>query len=486
MESNRRTDITLTVSQQRAFDKMKEFVNGDERIFILKGYAGTGKTTLMRFLINELKEHKKAYRLLASTGRAAKVLRDLTGDDEGASTLHSMIYQFKDLNKDLSEQNDVNIDKTGQLFLVFDTVKIDETDNGETIYIIDEASMISDVEAQNITQAKFGNGRLLKELLEYDNRKKSKFIFVGDPCQLPPISEKDSPALSAEYFKKTFGLNATEVSLTEIMRQESDNSLIAVSKEIRSLFKSAPDAKEYYGQNKVWGKISMMRRCCKLHIAVDEMIERYISDIQASGFTDSICICKANKRCMEISLKVRERLGYTGAVQVGDMLMVVQNNILGLVNGDMVKVEEVKDEYVRKAGLYFRQVSVRELFSNTKYTLLMIENTLVSGKPNLDSAQQTELFIDFVIRMKEKGITQKNAKMFNTAMTHDPYLNALRCQYGYAVTCHKAQGGEWDNVYIDVPRNIMLNPVKETYQWLYTAMTRSKNTLHMVDDFYLK
>lgn len=486
MEVNRKTDIALTVSQQRAFDKMKDFVGSHDRVFILKGFAGTGKTTLMRFLIQELKQQNKTYKLLASTGRAAKILRDLTGDDDGASTIHSLIYQFKDLNKDMSEQKEINADSTGQLFLVFDTVNIDENQEGDTIYIIDEASMVADIEDKLITQAKFGSGRLLKELLDYDLRENSKFIFVGDPCQLPPINENNSPALSIEYFKKTFGITAQEAILTEIMRQESDNSLIAVSKEIRSLYNAAPSDKAFYGSNRVWGKIKMMRRCCKIHLSINDMVSSYINDIQENGYEDSIYICKQNKRCTEISSVVREALGYKGVIEEGDLLMVVQNNSHGLVNGDMVEVISVNNNIERRAGLYFRQVTIKELFSQNKLTLLLLESLLTSDKANLDSSQQTELFIDFAIRMKDKGITQKNKMAFQMAMQNDPYLNALRCSYGYAITCHKAQGGEWKNVYIDVPRNIVLNPIKADYQWIYTAMTRSRNTLHMVDDFYLQ
>ena len=116
----------------------------------------------------------------------------------------------------------------------------------------------------------------------------------------------------------------------------------------------------------------------------------------------------------------------------------------------------------------------------------MIEEILYQSRLNLTNYQQQDLFVDFILRMKEKGITQKDEEEFYKMMSGDPYLNALRCKYGYAVTCHKSQGGEWDDVFVQVPRNITLNPIKETYQWIYTAMTRAKNTLHMIDDFFIR
>ena len=133
-----------------------------------------------------------------------------------------------------------------------------------------------------------------------------------------------------------------------------------------------------------------------------------------------------------------------------------------------------------------REVTVKELFTQRTVKTLMIEEIVNQSRLNLDSAQQQALFIDFIKRMRNKRITQKDTRQFNHAMMTDPYLNALRCVFGYAITCHKSQGGEWEDVYVNVPRNITLNPTKEKYQWVYTSMTRAKKTLHMVDDFYIK
>ena len=484
------SNIKLTTSQENVLKQILDFVNvSKDRVFILKGYAGTGKTTLMRFLIKALAEKGKHYRLLASTGRAAKVLANLSEANGQTSTIHSMVYSFNGLNKEFEEKEEPKVDKDGQLFLVFEPSKLDENANPETVYIIDEASMVSDVMTKDVTQAKFGDGRLLKELLEYDSRPNSKFIFVGDPCQLPPIEQYYSPALMKDYFLEQFGLTAQEAQLTEIMRQQGVCGIVDASKQIRRLYNAAPNNSVNYGLQKLWGFLPFRRyRDIQLHPSLENMLNDYVAKVKTSGLNSAVCICRSNKACSQLSGMIRRKLGYTScSIQKGDLLMVIQNNMpTGLMNGDMVTVEEIAPEITIRARLTFRQVRVKELFTGKTYTTLLIEEIAYQGRLNLDSSQQQALFVDFIIRIKEKGITQKHKKAFYNAMFKDPYLNALRCMFGYAITCHKSQGGEWEEVYVHVPRNITLNPTKETYQWVYTSMTRARKTLHMIDDFYIK
>ena len=490
MDQNNLENIELTSSQDRVLKSILNFINeSTDRIFILKGYAGTGKTTLMRFLIQELDKVQKDYRLLASTGRAAKVLANLSNRNGSTSTIHSLVYSFNGLSKNYDDKEQPVVDKDGQLFLVFEPSKLDEKEVPETIYIIDEASMVSDVEVKDVTQAKFGDGRLLKELLDYDQRAGSKFIFVGDPCQLPPIEEYYSPALIKDYFQKEFNMSASEAQLTEIMRQNGASGIIDASKQIRGLYNQAPNESSIYGSQKLWGYLPFRQfKDIKLHSNLESMIDDYVSKIKLSGLNSAVCICRTNRACSQLSAVIREKLGLCSEnIQKGDLLMVIQNNMpTGLMNGDMVTIEELGPRTQSRAGLSFREVTVKELFTQRTIKTLMIEEIVNQSRLNLDSAQQQALFIDFIMRMRDMGITQKNARRFNHAMINDPYLNALRCVYGYAITCHKSQGGEWDEVYVHVPRNITLNPTKETYQWMYTSMTRAKKTLHMVDDFFIK
>ena len=490
MGQNDISNIKLTTSQDIVLKQILDFVNGsDDRVFILKGYAGTGKTTLMRFLIKALAEKGKNYRLLASTGRAAKVLANLSEANGQTSTIHSMVYEFNGLNKEFEEKEEPKVDKDGQLFLVFEPSRLDVDASPETVYIIDEASMVSDVATKDVTQAKFGDGRLLKELLEYDPRPGSKFVFVGDPCQLPPIEQYYSPALMKGYFLQQFGMTAQEAQLTEIMRQQGVSGIVDASKQIRRLYNAAPDNSQMYGSQKLWGFLPFRRyKDILLHPDLESMLNDYVSKVKVSGLNSAVCICRSNKACSQLSEIIRQKLGYTdNHIQVGDLLMVIQNNMpTGLMNGDMVTVEEIAPQTISRAQLTFRRVKVKELFTGKTYSTLLIEEIAYLGRLNLDNRQQQALFVDFVIRMKEKGITQKHKRAFYDAMFNDPYLNALRCVFGYAITCHKSQGGEWEEVYVHVPRNITLNPTKETYQWVYTSMTRARKTLHMIDDFYIK
>lgn len=495
MEQN---DITLTISQQRILKQIQDFIyRSDDRVFVLKGYAGTGKTTMMKFLIDDLRNHGQQFKLLSTTGRAAKVLANHTCHE--AVTIHSLIYKYKDFNKDLSEIDvaDAKVDTTGQLFLVFEPARLTDDDRKRMVYIVDEASMISDTEVRVAVQAMFGSGRLLKELLDFDTLPESKFIFVGDPCQLPPINDVASPALSPRYFADVFGLSAQEGQLTEIMRQ--DNSIITAGTYIRKLWARSPDNESVY-PSRMWGAALQFSAFedIVIHNDLFEMEKDYMEAIRRNGYNDSIFICNSNARCMEMSEKIRRALGFEGCIKQGDLLMVVQNQFTtGLMNGDMVEVVEVgaesekimrsvKDPQGVASELAFRKVKVKELFTGNEYTTLLLETILTGRQNNLDARQQSGLFLDFIMRMKHNGITQKSHKQeFDMAMQHDPYLNALRCNYGYAVTCHKAQGGEWNSVYIQMPRNITLNPTKNKYQWLYTALTRAKHTVHVCKDFFI-
>ncbi|MCF0210465.1 MAG: AAA family ATPase [Bacteroidales bacterium] len=482
------TEIKLTVSQQRVFDKMCKFVESkDERIFILQGYAGTGKTTMMKFFVEYLRNKDKHFQLLAPTGRAAKVLRDKT-DEQAAQTIHSMIYT---LSKNCFNVKDddklLNIRDTGQLYLVFEPHEIDRKKSADVVYIIDEASMISDTEEKHITQAKFGTGKLLTELLNYDKREKSKFIFIGDPCQLPPIESTKSLALLPEKFSSR-GMKVVQGNLTEIIRQKGVNSIISASQKIRALKDIAPETQQEY-RFKTWGKLPFRNSPnIKIHPNSDDMLKDYIDKIKGGDYNEATYICRSNKQCEITARVIRKQLGFSDSnvVEKNDLLLVIQNNaISGLMNGDMVKVKFVSKKVYNKANLTFREIQFKELVTGREYSQLLLEQTLNQDTLNLDTIQQTALFKDFIIRMKRSGI-KPNTDAFRRELYKDPYLNALRCTYGYAITCHKSQGGEWKDVYVEMPRNITLNPTKSTYQWIYTAMTRTSQDLHIVDDFYLQ
>ncbi len=474
-------EITLTTGQEKAFNQLKSFVaDPSAKVFILKGYAGTGKTTLMRLFIEELTKQNVAFSLLASTGRAAKVLANITQKD--TFTVHSKIYRFSQLSHDLEQlakqQEHTIADESGQLYLNFELMPCDDKREGiEHIYIIDEASMVSDVKDRNATQATFGSGRLLHDLLEYD--KQGKFIFVGDVCQLPPITQNFSPALDTNYFLRAYGIKANECELTQIMRQSGDNDIILSAQKLRKLYQTPPLYQK-------WAKFPL-KGYANIHILNShaELINRYVESIRQGGFNSSTMLCLSNKQSTESTRILRPIFGHHGQqLERGDLLLVTQNNLIsGLMNGDLVVVESIGAQY-RRADLNFVKVRVRELFTGFSHTQLLISDVLYSNNTNISQIDHKALYIDFYYRMKEKDIKQ-DSDMFYSKMRDDPYLNALRAVFGYVLTCHKSQGGEWDNVFIDIPRNLPYLPKPYVYQWLYTAVTRAKKELYLVYDYWV-
>lgn len=469
--------IILTPHQQHAMKQMLNFIsNKSLQIFVLKGYAGTGKTTMMKCFIDELKRKDLPYTLLASTGRAAKILTNATGIE--AKTVHSLIYRYTDLNQDMEElvsyRNQSGYDNGLQLMLQFETETI-KTEK-EIYYLIDESSMISDKEDKTATQAMFGSGRLLKDLLQYNP--KGKFIFIGDTCQLPPITQRFSPALTVSYFKEKFNMNADECELTEIMRQEKGNDIVVSAQKVRNLYANPQPWR--------WAKFPFLNYK-NIHVISSqaELLSQYIECAQKKGYNKATLIGYSNKQCDTLTKILRPSFGiYSNELSVGDLLLITQNNyISGLMNGDQVIVKEVVIKE-KRAGLTFLKVSVEELVTHRTYSQLLIAEILYKNQTNLSQDEQKELMIDFYMRMKEKGIKQKS-EAFNLMMMRDPYLNALRAVFGFALTCHKAQGGEWEHVYLDIPRNLPGIEKPYVYQWIYTAMTRASKELYVVNDFWV-
>lgn len=477
MASSSYFSFPLKTQQANAFVELQRFVSDfSHQIFILKGYAGTGKTTLMSGLIKWLDQEKTIYTLLASTGRAAKILSDKTNSN--ATTVHSHIYVFDDLDDDLEKmsalQDNMRVDDKGQISLIFDLKSVSIASG--KVYIIDEASMVSDVPDTGNSFAKFGSGKLLSDLLAFD--KNGRFIFVGDPCQLPPIGQDISPALSKEYIEAKYQTSTKQIELTEIIRQSSTNGIIAASLKLRNLQKLNPQVKFASFPLKGYSNILM-------HNSHASLVNQYIANLRKYGFEHSTLICQTNRHCSDLNEIIRSSLGKSpNRLEAGDILMVTQNNYLtNLVNGDIVEVIQIGQKEYR-CGLSFLQVSVQELASKRIKNVLLVEDVLYSISTNLDKKQHKDLMIDYYYRMKDRGIEQKNP-MFKEGLMTDPYLNSLKAVFGYALTCHKSQGGEWNEVFLYLDNKVHGIPKPGIYQWLYTAVTRAKETLHVVNDWFI-
>lgn len=470
-------DYELTDGQKNCLKKLVTFFNDSSaKVFILKGYAGTGKTTLLKGITKYLSEIGRNYSLHATTGRAAKVASNLS--DKKVSTLHSLIYKFNDLGEDLDAvmkmQSDYSVDDSGQISLIFKLNPV--VSDAEIFYFIDESSMISDVIHQGSSNAKFGSGELLTDLFKFDI--KGKFVFIGDPCQLPPISQKESPALNEKHLKNKFGFKTFEFELIEPTRTSIKSGISRVSFSLRKLYLNPPQSK--------WATYPLNNaENVKKYNSHIELMYSYFSEIHKGNIEQSILICQTNKHCLSVNKWIRSSLKRdSNKIEIGDVLMVTQNNYLQpLVNGDQVLVKEIGTLEIR-CGLRFRKIIVEEFFSNNEYSCLIIEDVAFSSRTNLDASEHKAIFLDFYKRMQEKGVYQKDAA-FKDHMLTDPYLNALRAVFGYAITCHKSQGGEWDKVYLYMDNKVHGIPKPGIYQWWYTATTRAKQELHIVSDWFI-
>lgn len=465
--------VVLNSQQQEAFDKIVGFLdNPDQAFFILKGYAGTGKTTLLQQLATYLDKEKMDFALLAPTGRAAAVLSAKTGFT--AKTLHAELYHFKEIDgdadpaKEMTEANDF-----GQMRLLFEIRKPDE--DKEKIYIVDEASMIGDERNDDSSFASFGSGHLLTDFLSLVG--KSKVIFSGDPCQLPPVGSLHSPALTEGFFTR-LGKKAYSFEMTQILRQKQDSDVLKLATQIRRMtglpFKSK------------WVKIPARNSETIFTKSFEQLKEMYITDLLGGDSDQTIAISLSNQNCHHINLEVRKRR-YGNAqhpLQKGDLLMVTQNNhVVPLTNGDFVEVIQIGQQESVK-GIPFIRVVVKARLTGKSHETLLCLDPLHNGKSNLTNEQQRSLMIDFSQRMRYMKIRPKTEAYF-AKMIRDPYLNSLRANFGYAVTCHKSQGGEWEKVYFFLNKGMYVMNPPELTRWWYTGITRSKSKLYLVQDWWI-
>ncbi|MFU8844856.1 MAG: ATP-dependent DNA helicase [Bacteroidales bacterium] len=457
-------NFTPTPHQQSALNNLLQFIESGSGIFILKGHAGTGKTTLVNALTEYMIERDIPFELMASTGRAAKVLTHKTGLT--TTTVHQGIYKLH-----LTEDNED--EQARKLFFVLRENVASE----RAIYIIDESSMLSNSQPAS-GFISFGAGKLIDDILKFaENR---KVIFVGDPSQLPPFNSVFSAALSEEYLKKHYDKPVASANLTEIIRYRSDTGIYFNTLTLREKIeqKSFPLLSvKASGFDDVF--VSPHE-----HIFVGS----YVESILSKGLDNSIMVCFSNARSNDLNAKVRLALfgqRRSETLNIDELLMVVYNNYrYNLFNGDLLQVEGYSMITEYRAGLHFRDVNVYvdDYLGRRIVQVKIIDNLLTSSAINLSYQQDFELYRDFAIRMSNLGIRPKDPEYLDLMMT-DPYLNALRVKYGYAVTCHKAQGGEWEDVFVLFEPCFFEYLEKESqYRWAYTAISRAEKRIHLLEN----
>jgi len=463
--------LKLTTDQEIAFGLLKEFVSDDiDRVFLLKGYAGTGKTSLVLELANFLKEKRIPYKLLASTGRAAKVLSLKT--NEKAQTVHSYIYTYEYSEVD-SKKNKAKV-----------TFKLKgNVDPPSIIYIVDEASLISD--HKSIDQSiEFGTGKLLSDFFSFTENR--KVIFVGDPAQLPPINTLFSPAMNAEYISNTFKKPVKEAYLYQVMRYPKDSGIYNNAINLRKLIDNPKQVKYMTIYARQYNDIDV--------VPLDsELVERYLDKVREKGFSNAIMVAYTNSMCNMLNDRAR-KLMFPGRASIGpgDLAIVGTNNYLyELENGQHIHIHSVSPKVETMAGLHFRNISFSVVnpdgISDTVLNAKILEEYLYRPKPLITADEELNLLRNFYART-DKEITNDNEKLIRV-MGLDPYLNALRIRFGYAITCHKAQGGEWEHIYL-ILEKILFAQAKDDKEfllrWTYTALTRAQNHITLLDNICIK
>lgn len=429
--------------------------------YILKGYAGTGKTTLVRALVKTLPTIGMRFVLLAPTGRAAKVLSGYT--NKTASTIHKRIYKtmpFPD----------------GSIRMVRS-----ENKHKNAVFIVDEASMIGE-------QKEFGGKSLLDDLMEYVfSGEKCRLLLIGDTAQLPPVESSGSPALDCDYLKSEFPVTAASFELTEVKRQALTSGILYNATHIRELLKH--DSRSYPLQIFSLSGFNDMKK-----IDPETFEELLHNAFSRNSDNEAIIVCKSNKRANIYNNAIRSRiLNIEGEIATGDKLMIVKNNyhwaegndeISFIANGDMAEVRKIK-RFEEMYGSRFVEVELSFIDypdANSIEAKVLLD-TLNSNSASLTEDENRRLFQAIEEDYMDIPIRRERYK----EMKKNPWFNALQVKFAYALTCHKTQGGQWDTVFIDSSFNQKEALETEDLRWIYTALTRAKERVCFVnfkDEFF--
>lgn len=463
--------FTPTDEQMELMEKLSFFVANpvSRQLFLLKGYAGTGKTTIVSALVKALRQVKYKTVLMAPTGRAAKVFSKYSGYT--AYTIHKKIYRQKSIT-----------DNT--------TFQLNRNSYEDTLFIVDESSMISN---KGLSGNMFGTGRLLDDLITYVYSSKGcSLLLLGDSAQLPPVGEYESPALLKKELE-SYGLEVSLFTLKTVMRQTYSSGILYNATVLRNLLPESDDV----NINAVSGfKFKLTGFSDVVRIGGNDLIESLSQCYNRDGIDETIVLCRSNKRANVYNNGIRNAiLDREDELNRGEHLMVVKNNYYWtehllpedrdsyleypsfIANGDVAVVQRIR----RSTELYgFRYVNVTLTFpdyDDIEMDVTLLLDTLHSESPSL-TAQENEKLFNSVIEDYEH-IRSKKEKM--KQLRENPYFNAMQVKYAYAITCHKAQGGQWKNVFIDqgyIPEG---GRDADYGRWLYTALTRATETVYLVN-----
>ena len=458
-----------TEKQLELINDLSNFVfdKNNQSLFLLKGYAGTGKTTVISTIVHSLWKVGKKAVLLAPTGRAAKVISGYS--KRQAFTIHKKIYFPK------KQSN-------GGVSFVMQPNK-----HNNTIFIVDEASMISD-QVQNAKL--FENGSVLDDLISYVySGKNCKLLFIGDTAQLPPVKLDMSPALDGDKLSLHYNKDISEIELDEVVRQQQDSGILANATDLRLLIQN--EGVEF----KFDVNYPDIIRLQDGYDIQDAITQAYDGPDASGGVEDTAIIVRSNKRANQYNQQIRTKIrGQENEISVGDYVMVVKNNYFWLkdsssagfiANGDtceVMRIIQIKELY----GFNFAEVEIRMIdYPDMKpFETVLLLDTLTSESPSLTYEESNKLYE----AVKEDFAHEKSKYKQFMGVKKNKFFNALQVKFSYAMTCHKSQGGQWKTVFIEQPYLPDGSSV-EYLRWLYTAVTRAQEKLYLIgfkDDYFIE
>ena len=450
--------LNPTEEQRDALQTIASFVLSKEEhsLLLLKGYAGTGKTSLVGAVVKSLTEMNLKTVLLAPTGRAAKVFSNYSG--ERASTIHKTIYRQKKVDGELSgfvSSNNLHKD---------------------TIFMVDEASMISNGGVES--SVSFGSGQLLDDLIHYIyTGERCKLILMGDEAQLPPVGQAESPALNVGMLE-SYGLIVHEIRLTHVVRQSNDSGILYNATRLRDALRN--------GTVEIFPKLALASFKDFTKIGGEDLIEEISSCYAKDGVEDTMVICRSNKRANIYNNGIRNRIFcYESQLTQGDRLMVARNSYFWtndckemdfIANGEIVTVKRFRHT-VEQFDAHFADLTIEFQDYDLELDVRALLDTLETESPALPREQSEKLFHSILEGYADIPVRKDRMKK----LKEDPFYNAIQIKYAYAVTCHKAQGGQWKNVFLDIGYMTEEMLGEDFYRWLYTAFTRATTRLYLVN-----
>lgn len=472
--------FTPTEDQKKAITALTDFFSSDKKVFLLKGYAGTGKTFLVRYIVKHLAGAGTKV-LMAPTGRASQILKEKTGCP--ATTIHKAIYNFDDITE--VETSEEGNKKKFKFRFNFNH----DVSDVNKVFIVDEASMVSDKYSEGDFFI-FGSGKLLSDLISFaapqNLDRDNKIIFIGDAAQLPPVTDSISGALNSDYLKEKFKIDTCEYELTEVVRQGESSGILdnAIYLRDQLLNKSRNTFELKTNNNDV------------VQIETDAVVDCYLKHNPSLSLSETVLINYSNKSALDFNLRVRERFFEDkNLITKGDILILNQNcyqHEVTLFNGTMVKVARVNPTPIIKANLFaydaegkecrvshkYREIEIQVKSDEGKDVLincLILESFLYSPSPSLTYEESIAQYLDFKMR---NPTLKAGTKEFKDNLKSDRFFNALKVKYGYAITCHKAQGGEWKSAVVNM--DVSQGKLSENFlRWTYTAVTRASQKLYL-------